>query len=158
MNPLVAPTEDTTPTLLAYPPPTHLKHQSLYILPYEAFDGRYKNNTDCKYLGVGVAQYREENDKPISVKSWRKPDNKWSRLSEEIPAHRNIDMTILQAIVMNHEWPDTVSIPSGTFTGQKEEIVLRRLHDVNEQSRKERDDCLERLKVLKNILNKMNNI
>lgn len=158
MNPLVVPTSETTPTLLNSPPPTHLKHRSLYLLPYEPFDGRYKKNTDCKYLGVGIAQYREGDDTPISVKSWRKPEDKWSRQSEEIPTHRNIDMTILQAIVLQHDWPETVAVPAGTFVDQKEEIVLRRLGDTNQQCRAEREETLERLKVLKKILNNMPNI
>lgn len=116
MSPLVASTSETRQTLENFPPPMHLKHQPLYLLPYEEFDGRYKGETDCKYIGVGFAQYQEENDTPISVKSWRKPQNKWSRQSEELPIHRNIDMTILQALVLQHEWADTVKIPAGTFS------------------------------------------
>lgn len=158
MNPLVVPTSETTPTLLNSPPPTHLKHRCLYLLPYEPFDGRYKNKTDCKYLGVGIAQYRDGDDTPVSVKSWRKSDEKWSRQSEEVPIHRNIDMTILQALILKHDWPETVAIPTGTFTNQKEEIVLRRLEPINQQCRTEREDTLERLKILKSILNEMPNI
>lgn len=158
MNPLVAPTSETTPTLLNSPPPTHLKHRCLYLLPYEGFDGQYSNHTDCKYLGVGIAQYREGEDTPVSVKSWRKPEDKWSRQSEELPTHRNIDMTILQALVMQHDWPDTVAVPAKTFIHQNEEIVLRRLEPVNSQCRQERETTLERLKVLKALLNNMPNI
>jgi hypothetical protein len=96
--PVIAhPTPETTPTLVNYPPPTWLKHTPVFMLPYEAFDGPYTSHTDTKYLSVGLAQWRYESDGDqfaVSVKSWRKPNDRWSRESEEIPVHRQVDMTI----------------------------------------------------------------
>src|SRR2546425_4802828 len=105
MNPVATPTPETTPTLLNYPPPLHLKHKAMVMLPYEAFDGPYAGNTDAKYLSLGRAQWNHDNETApdMSAKVWRYPDHKWSRLSEELPLHRLVDLCILMVRVLSED-------------------------------------------------------
>ena len=48
--------------------------------------------TDVVALSIGKAQYHADE---ISLKVWRHTGNRWSRQSEELPLHRNIDLNIL---------------------------------------------------------------
>ena len=43
-------------------------------------------------MSLGVAQYDPDE---ISLKVWRFVKGKWSRQSEELPIHRNLDLSIL---------------------------------------------------------------
>jgi hypothetical protein len=73
--------------------PTHLLHKPIIeVKDYDKIDAQYANSTDVKALSIGEAQYDRNH---ISLKTWRHTGKKWSRLSEEIPIHRNIDLTIL---------------------------------------------------------------
>jgi hypothetical protein len=75
--------------------PRNLKHQPLMVVEqYEDMDGYRAGESDAKGLSLGIAQW---NPKEISVKVWRYADKgeKWSRQSEELPLHRNLDLTIL---------------------------------------------------------------
>ncbi len=73
--------------------PTHLKHKPIIgVNDYEKIDSIYANNSDVKALSIGQAQY---DNNQISLKVWRHTEKKWSRQNEEIPIHRNIDLTIL---------------------------------------------------------------
>ena len=73
--------------------PTHLKHKPIIgVNDYEKIDSIYANNSDVKALSIGQAQY---DNNQISLKVWRHTGKKWSRQNEEIPIHRNIDLTIL---------------------------------------------------------------
>lgn len=73
--------------------PTNLKHKPIIsVNNYDQLDAKNANQTDVKALSIGIAQYDEDE---ISLKIWRKPNGKWSRQSEEIPLHRNIDLNIL---------------------------------------------------------------
>ncbi|WP_249310268.1 DUF6530 family protein [Bacillus sp. FJAT-49736] len=75
--------------------PRNLKHQPLMVVEqYEDMDGYRAGDSDAKGLSLGIAQW---NPKEISVKVWRYADKgeKWSRQSEELPLHRNLDLTIL---------------------------------------------------------------
>ena len=66
------------------------------MLPYEPFDGPYSGDTDALYLSIGLAQWRDTDDTyELSAKVWRMPEEKWSRMSEEIPLHRLADLCIL---------------------------------------------------------------
>ena len=73
--------------------PKHLSHKPIIsVNDYDKIDAQYNNNSDVKALSIGNAQYDYDE---ISLKVWRHTGNKWSRQSEEIPLHRNIDLNIL---------------------------------------------------------------
>lgn len=73
--------------------PKHLSHKPIIsVNDYDKIDAQYRKNTDVKALSIGQAQYDPEE---ISLKVWRHTGLKWSRQSEELPIHRNIDLTIL---------------------------------------------------------------
>ena len=73
--------------------PKHLKHKPIVsVNDYDKIDAQYKSSTDVRALSIGKAQY---NDEEISLKVWRHTGDKWSRMSEELPLHRNIDLSIL---------------------------------------------------------------
>lgn len=73
--------------------PKHLSHKPIIsVNDYDKIDALYANKTDVKALSIGIAQYDNEQ---ISLKIWRHTDEKWSRQSEEMPIHRNLDLSIL---------------------------------------------------------------
>jgi hypothetical protein len=73
--------------------PKNLSHQPIIsVNDYDKIDAFYANHTDVKALSIGKAQY--DNDQ-ISLKVWRHTGEKWSRQSEELPIHRNLDLSIL---------------------------------------------------------------
>lgn len=73
--------------------PKYLNHKPLVsVNDYDQIDGQYRTNTDAKALSIGRAQYDEDE---IAMKVWRYTGTRWSRQSEELPLHRNLDLTIL---------------------------------------------------------------
>jgi hypothetical protein len=73
--------------------PKNLHHQPIIsVNDYDKIDALYANNTDVRALSIGKAQYDVNQ---ISLKVWRHTDTKWSRQSEELPIHRNLDLSIL---------------------------------------------------------------
>lgn len=73
--------------------PKHLSHKPIIsVNDYDKIDGLYADDTDAKALSIGKAQY---NNSEISLKVWRHIGKKWSRQSEELPIHRNLDLSIL---------------------------------------------------------------
>lgn len=73
--------------------PKHLSHKPIIsVNDYDKIDAQYRSETDVRALSIGVAQYDADE---ISLKVWRHTGEKWSRQSEELPLHRNIDLNIL---------------------------------------------------------------
>lgn len=73
--------------------PKHLSHQPIIsVNDYDKIDALYANHSDVKALSIGKAQY---DGSQISLKVWRHTEKKWSRQSEELPIHRNLDLSIL---------------------------------------------------------------
>lgn len=73
--------------------PTHLKHKPIIAVDhYDKIDSIYAGETDAQSLSIGLAQY---DDEEISLKVWRYIGDRWSRQSEELPIHRNLDLSIL---------------------------------------------------------------
>ena len=73
--------------------PKHLSHKPIIsVNDYDKIDAFYTDKTDVKALSIGRAQYDYEQ---ISLKVWRHTKKKWSRQSEELPIHRNLDLSIL---------------------------------------------------------------
>ncbi|GAL60420.1 hypothetical protein EV102420_38_00230 [Pseudescherichia vulneris NBRC 102420] len=91
--------------------PTHLKHQPVYVVEnYDQIDGPYAGNSDAKGLSIGVAQWGPD----ASAKIWRKPDDRWSRQSEELPLHRVLDLTILIcAVKAEFDGKKITNLPNG---------------------------------------------
>ncbi|MGJ8665173.1 MAG: DUF6530 family protein [Patiriisocius sp.] len=73
--------------------PNNLGHKPIIsVNDYDKIDAQYRADTDVRALSIGNAQYDEDE---ISLKVWRHTGEKWSRQSEELPLHRNIDLSIL---------------------------------------------------------------
>jgi Family of unknown function (DUF6530) len=152
-NPLLKPTSETTAVMLDFPPPIWLKHKAIYMLPYAPFDGPYADKTDAKYLSIGLAQWRELDPNALSAKVWRYPDEKWSRMSEEIPLHRLADLCTLLVKTFYQDRPtNVVIVDAGTFENQDETIELRRMNDVPDGFREEDKRIKERLRKLRDEL------
>lgn len=91
--------------------PTHLKHKPVFGLEgYNKMDGVYaQRGSDAPCLSIGIAQWNQRSSQDISAKIWRNSgdeandyqDGSWSRMSEELPIHRNIDLTIFICEVMD---------------------------------------------------------
>ncbi len=155
MSPVVKPTSETSQTLANFPLPVWLKHTPWVAVPYEHFDGRYADDTDAKYLGIGLAQWRSPIDDPhaLSIKSWRKPDEKWSRQSEELPLHRHVDMTILLAHALASSTSPVTDLPPGTFENQNEPITLRKMVELPKECARDLERSRNRLRKLRQVLN-----
>ncbi|CDN74951.1 DUF6530 family protein [Elizabethkingia anophelis] len=73
--------------------PDYLKHKPIVCVnDYDKIDAQWSKKTDVVALSIGKAQYHADE---ISLKVWRHTGNRWSRQSEELPLHRNIDLNIL---------------------------------------------------------------
>lgn len=73
--------------------PKHLMHKPIIsVNNYDKIDAQYRSATDARALSIGNAQYDRDE---ISLKVWRHTGDGWSRQSEELPLHRNIDLNIL---------------------------------------------------------------
>ena len=91
--------------------PTHLKHEPVFgIEGYNKMDGIYAGHgSDAPCLSIGIAQWNQRGSQDISAKVWRNSDveandyqdGSWSRMSEELPIHRNLDLTIFICEVMD---------------------------------------------------------
>jgi len=89
--------------------PTHLSHKPIVKLEeYSKIDGRFKNKTDAQGLSIGLAQWNNPGEIDLSAKIWRHTDKKWSRLSEEIPLHRALDLASLICAAMCYVENDTI--------------------------------------------------
>lgn len=53
--------------------PLHLEHKPIFAMSYQRFDGIYRENSDARFLSVGISQWAE-ND--ISVKVMRHTSDK----------------------------------------------------------------------------------
>ena len=157
LSPIVKPTSETSQTLANFPLPTWLKHTPWVAVPYEHFDGPYSEYTDAKYLGIGLAQWRTPTDDPhaVSIKSWRKPDERWSRQSEELPLHRHVDMTILLAYALASNTNPIIDLPSGTFESQDEPITLRKMVELPDECARDLERGRSRLRKLRQVLNEL---
>lgn len=154
MNPLVSTTLETTATLVNFPAPMHLKHCPIFMVPYEPFDGPYIGDTDAKYLSIGLAQWRNPDDPDaISAKTWRYVGEKWSRMGEEIPLHRLVDLCSFTArSVFGVSDQNTVELPPGTFEGQAEIMEARQLEPFPDEFDEQRERLKVRLQLLRDLL------
>lgn len=128
--------------------PTHLKHKPIIgVNDYEKIDSIYANNSDVKALSIGEAQY---DNKQISLKVWRHTGKKWSRQNEEIPIHRNIDLTIL---LIGSLLTDIYS--KYPATSLREEIINeKKVIEIQNYYKKNENYLKPRLEELKSVLDK----
>ena len=168
-GPLAKPTAETSMTVHDFTPPTWLKHQPIFMLPYAPFDAPDPNKnadgnaaaTDAKYLSIGLAQWNEKGGPhDLSAKVWRYPldTKKWSRQSEELPLHRLADLCTLlvKTFFQKHSTSavaPTAVVPAGTFEGQHENLELRRMAEVPDDFGKQSARVKERLRRLRDELN-----
>ncbi len=128
--------------------PTHLKHKPIIgVNDYEKIDSIYANNSDVKALSIGQAQY---DNNQISLKVWRHTGKKWSRQNEEIPIHRNIDLTIL--LIGSLLTDITSKYPA---TSLREEIINEnKVIEIQNYYKKNETYLKPRLEELKSVLDK----
>ena len=134
--------------------PKHLGHKPLVsVNDYNQIDGIYRGaSTDAKALSIGWAQY--DND-DIAMKVWRFVNGHWSRQSEELPIHRNLDLTILLLHVLangaDEPNPDSLLVaPKSLVSGSKEDK-----QEIIDYYLKNENFLKPRLKEIKELLNKM---
>jgi len=116
--------------------PTHLKHEPVFGLEgYNKMDGIYAGRgSDAPCLSIGVAQWNQRGSQDISAKVWRNSgaedndyqDGSWSRMSEELPIHRNLDLTIFICEVMDMLKNEESSRP---ITLQHETADIRKISE-----------------------------
>ena len=142
--------------------PTNLKHKPILVADdYENKDGKYQNNTDCKALSIGRAQW--DNDE-ISAKIWRYKEEKkdeygniikkgkWSRQSEEMPLHRCLDLTILILSAFLKDKTDK----KNTYLGEKKHNPDD--YPFIEEYIRENPHLMQRIGELKRLLDKYDNV
>ena len=133
--------------------PKHLGHKPLVSVDhYDQIDSEFKPSTDAKALSIGRAQY---NHKYLSMKVWRFVNGHWSRQSEELPIHRNLDLTILLLHVLangaDEPNPDSLLVaPKSLVSGSKEDK-----QEIIDYYLKNDKFLKPRLKEIKELLNKM---
>ena len=87
--------------------PKHLSHTPIVSWnDYDEHDAKFKHS-DAKALSIGYSTY---DNSDISVKVWRKSAERWSRQSEELPIHRNLDLTILLLSVLTNSMQSEMSV------------------------------------------------
>ena len=131
--------------------PKHLSHKPLVsVNDYDKVDGMYRNNTDAKALSIGYAQW---DNNELSMKVWRKR-KRWSPQSEELPLHRNLDLTILLLHVLFDEAPnpDSFLVKAKTLFSEDQEGGIE---EIKKYYQKNKSFLEPRLKELRELLNKM---
>lgn len=129
--------------------PKHLSHKPIIsVNDYDKIDALYADKTDVKALSIGRAQYDSDQ---ISLKVWRHTDEKWSRQSEELPIHRNLDLSILFLAALSTDI--TAHYPKSNLREVIDNITeVQIIKDYYEENRKYIEP---RLKELKRLLNEI---
>ncbi|NMC99905.1 MAG: hypothetical protein GYA62_09305 [Bacteroidales bacterium] len=127
--------------------PKHLSHKPIIsVNDYDKIDALYADKTDVKALSIGRAQYDYDQ---ISLKVWRHTDEKWSRQSEELPIHRNLDLSILFLAALSTDI--TAHYPQSNLRevidNESEVQIIKEYYEEN------RKFIEPRLKELKRLLN-----
>ncbi|MDR3327580.1 MAG: DUF6530 family protein [Prevotellaceae bacterium] len=129
--------------------PKHLSHKPIIsVNDYDKIDALYANHTDVRALSIGRAQYDGDQ---ISLKVWRHTGNKWSRQSEELPIHRNLDLSILLLAALSTDTSVNYPISNLSLNIDNEEDVQA----IKEYYKEHKKDLEPRLKQLKQLLNEL---
>lgn len=132
--------------------PKHLGHKPIVsVNDYDKVDGMYRGHTDARALSIGWAQYDGDE---ISMKVWRHTGDQWSPQSEELPLHRNLDLTILLLHVLFDEAPnpDSFLVKAKTLFSEDREGGIE---EIKRYYQKNKSFLEPRLKELRELLNKM---
>jgi hypothetical protein len=127
--------------------PQNLKHKPIIAVNnYDKIDALYANDSEVRALSIGQAQY---DNNEISLKIWRHTGKKWSRQSEEMPLHRNIDLNIL---LLGSLLADVSS--NYAMTSLREEISQKdKVEEIQNYYETNKKFLRPRLEELKNVLN-----
>ena len=122
------------------PNPRDLKHRPVVLLPYAEHDGDCADDTDCKWISIGWAQW---NPRTLSLKTLRHTGERWSRQSEELPLHRCLDAALLIAATCATvaEGAQDVGLDAGVLENQRQPINL----PIETQGRLEQDEFKKKL-------------
>ena len=127
--------------------PKHLGHKPLVSVDdYESMDGHFAPHTDAKALSIGHAQYDYDD---MSMKVWRRPKKRWSPQSEELPMHRNLDLTILLLNVILGDETNSATLGCKISGEEWEKEEIRKYY------REHIEILAPRLKEIKDLLNKI---
>lgn len=102
--------------------PARLAHKPLFVLDYVSYDGRFANQTDARLLSFGCSQWNPQQE--LSLKVLRHSGKRWSRLSEEIPPYRALDLSIFLAWSL---FKADTPLPPGTLWNQREPVLIRKM-------------------------------
>lgn len=129
--------------------PKYLSHQPIIsVNDYDKIDAFRANDTDVKALSIGKAQYEEHE---ISLKVWRHTGKKWSRQSEELPIHRNLDLSILFLAAIT---ADETSHYSKSYLNEKIDNIYK-VQEIKDFYNKNKQFIEPRIKELKKLLNEI---
>jgi len=129
--------------------PKHLAHKPIIsVNDYDKIDAEFAGQTDVVALSIGEAQW--DNDQ-ISLKIWRHTGEKWSRQSEEMPIHRNLDLSILfiASLLTDTSVPFSESVLREVVDDDKKVALIQSYYKKNKKN------IDARLKELKRMLNKL---
>lgn len=129
--------------------PKHLSHTPIVsVNDYDEIDGLYFENTDAKALSIGKATWDKTH---ISLKVWRKPNERWSRQSEELPIHRCLDLAVLflASLKKDKDLPYPTCSLHLTIDDKKQFGLIRDFYE-NEENKKHIDARLYELRSLLN--------
>lgn len=129
--------------------PKNLSHSPIIsVNDYDKIDAFDANQTDVMALSIGTAQY---NTNQISLKVWRHNGQKWSRQSEELPIHRNLDLSILFLAALSTD------ISSNYPKSILREIIDRPtdVQEIKDYYERNKQFIEPRLKELKQLLNEI---
>ncbi len=129
--------------------PKHLKHSPIVsVNDYDKIDGLYFEHTDAKALSIGQASWDDDH---ISLKIWRRPNERWSRQSEELPIHRCLDLAILflASLKKDENLPYPTSSLPLTIDKKSDFKLIRDFYEKEENKK----NINARLCELRNLLN-----
>jgi len=129
--------------------PNNPKHRPIIVVDnYDQIDGKYQGR-DAKFLSIGYAQY---NMSDLSLKVFRKPKDRWSPQSEELPLHRVLDLSILLLRTLATDSDVLIQSPLSERMKEVNYYNLGKTDIVN-FCREDRSHLLPRLEELKYLLN-----
>lgn len=135
--------------------PTRKHKPIVSVSDYDRIDGQYANDTDALALSLGFAQYNKPGLPPelreLSLKVWRMGNSGWSRMSEELPIHRNLDLSILfiKTLIEGYNEQSFLVKPEQKLTSHLENGTIKDIMDYYNTNK----SILEpRLKELKRLL------
>ncbi len=134
--------------------PEYLKHKPIYAINnYDEVDGNYRDNTDVYGISLGKAQWTSAEEFVPSLKVWRKPNDKWSRQSEETTITRAFDLAMLAVKVLGYECKkkdiSNYSTPFGEIEISKTGVAPKYIEELSKYMKEHQKDLEAHLQMLK---------